>query len=50
VEQPIKKIRGTLFGSKIGIKVDREIISFIKFVDDIKLLANNVHDLKKTLE
>ena len=50
VEQPIKEIRETLLRNKIGIKVGGEIISFLRFADDIALLANNEHDLKRALE
>jgi len=35
---------------KIGIKVGGEIISFFRFADDIALLANNEHDLERSLE
>ncbi|VVC29974.1 Endonuclease/exonuclease/phosphatase,Reverse transcriptase domain [Cinara cedri] len=50
VKQPIKEIRETLFRNKIGIKVGREIISFLRFADDIALLATNEHDLERALE
>jgi len=50
VEQPIKEIRETLLRNKIGIKVGGEIISFLRFADDIALLANNEHDLERALE
>ncbi|KAL4091332.1 hypothetical protein QTP88_026035 [Uroleucon formosanum] len=49
-EQPIKEIRETLLRNKIGIKVSGEIISFLRFADDMALLANNEHNLEKTLE
>jgi len=50
VEQPIKEIRETLLSYKIGIKVGGELISFLRFDDDIALLANNEHDLERALE
>lgn len=45
-----KKIRETLLNRKISIKVGEEIISFIKFADDIALIASDDDDLEKALE
>jgi len=46
VEQPIKEIRETFLRNKKDIKVGEKIISFLRFADDIALLANNEHDLE----
>lgn len=46
VEQSIKEIRETFLRNKKGIKVGKEIISFLRFTEDIALLANNEHDLE----
>jgi hypothetical protein len=49
IEQSIKEIRETLHRNNIGIKVGGEIISFLRFANDISLLTNNEHGLKKAL-
>lgn len=41
VNQPIKEVREILLKIKTGI---------LRFTDDISLLANNEHDLERTLE
>jgi competence protein ComGF len=50
IEQRIKEIRDTLHRNKICIKVGGEIISFLRFTNDIALLTNNEYNLEKALE
>jgi hypothetical protein len=50
IEQPIKEIREELHRNNIDIKVGGEIISFLRFADDIAQLTNDEHDLEKALE
>jgi hypothetical protein len=40
IKQPIKEIRETLHRNNIGIKVGGEMISFLRFADDISLVTN----------
>lgn len=46
----IKEIGETLIRNKVGIKMGRELISSLRFADDIALLTNNEHDLERTLK
>jgi hypothetical protein len=50
IEQFIKETREKLHRYNISIKMGDEIISFLRFADDITLLINNEHDLVKALE
>jgi uncharacterized protein YabN with tetrapyrrole methylase and pyrophosphatase domain len=50
IEQPIEEIRKGMHRNKICINVGDQIISFLRFADDMALLTNNEHDLEKALE
>lgn len=47
---PLKKLNSTLIGNKIGIETDGKIISFIRFVNETVLLADNEDGLEKAQE
>ncbi|KAL4149828.1 hypothetical protein QTP88_003684 [Uroleucon formosanum] len=50
VEQSINEIKETFTRDQIEVTVGGELISFLRFADDIALVANSEIDLKRALE
>ena len=49
-EQYINEIKETITGNKIGVIVKGELISFLRFADDMTLVASSENDLKRALK
>jgi hypothetical protein len=50
VEQAINEIKETFTRDKIGVIVGGELISFLRFADDIALVTSSENDLKRSLK
>jgi len=46
----MNEIKETFTREKIGVIVGGELISFLRFTDNIALVASSENDLKRTLE